>query len=83
MNGLYHPFHLHGYAFNVMGAGIPNNGAGVTVDDIKRMDARGLLPRKMTSPHFKDTVAIPNNGYAIVRFRADNPGEYGRASPLA
>ncbi|XP_011154580.1 laccase isoform X2 [Harpegnathos saltator] len=72
--GLHHPFHLHGYAFNIMGVGVPNNGTGVTVEEIKRMDRRGLLRRRRSSVPFKDTIAVPNRGYAIVRFRADNPG---------
>lgn len=73
---LHHPFHLHGYAFNIMSVGVPNNGTGVTAEEIKEMDRRGLIRRRRTSPPYKDTLAVPNNGYVIVRFRADNPGEY-------
>ncbi|CAL1684661.1 unnamed protein product [Lasius platythorax] len=71
---LHHPFHLHGYAFNIMSAGAPNNGTGTTVEEIKILDKKGLLPRRKFSPPFKDTIAVPNNGYAIIRFRANNPG---------
>ncbi|XP_020298310.1 laccase-4-like isoform X2 [Pseudomyrmex gracilis] len=71
---LYHPFHLHGYAFNIISMGVPNNGTGATVDEIKKMDEEGLLPRRISVPPFKDTISVPSKGYAIVRFRANNPG---------
>ncbi|XP_043640610.1 laccase-21-like isoform X2 [Drosophila teissieri] len=71
-----HPFHLHGTSFYVLGLGRSPD------KQIKRMnlkhalelDKRGLLERQYLKPSLKDTVAVPNNGYAILRFRADNPG---------
>ncbi|XP_032673803.1 laccase-15-like isoform X2 [Odontomachus brunneus] len=72
--GLHHPFHLHGYAFNIMYSDVPNNGTGVTVEEIKEMDRRGLIRRRRPLAPFKDIIAVPNNGYVIVRFRANNPG---------
>ncbi|EFN74336.1 Laccase-4 [Camponotus floridanus] len=71
---LHHPFHLHGYAFNIMSVGVPNNETGTTVEEIKILDKKGLLLRKKFAPPFKDTMPIPNKGYAIIRFRANNPG---------
>ncbi|XP_029171325.1 laccase-1-like [Nylanderia fulva] len=71
---LHHPFHLHGYAFNIMSAGAPNNGTGTTAKEIKILDKKGLLSRRKILPPFKDTIAVPNNGYVIIRFRANNPG---------
>ncbi|KAJ8955266.1 hypothetical protein NQ318_000293 [Aromia moschata] len=38
------------------------------------LDRRGLLHRQFNLPPSKDTIAVPNNGYVIFRFRADNPG---------
>lgn len=38
------------------------------------LDRKGLLHRHFQLPPMKDTVAVPNNGYAVLRFRADNPG---------
>lgn len=32
------------------------------------------IPRGHSPPH-KDTVSVPSKGYAILRFRADNPGK--------
>jgi len=31
--------------------------------------------RRSSLPAHKDTIVVPSNGYAAVRFRADNPGE--------
>lgn len=31
--------------------------------------------RRSSLPARKDTITVPSNGYAAVRFRADNPGE--------
>jgi hypothetical protein len=31
--------------------------------------------RRSTLPALKDTITVPSNGYAAVRFRANNPGE--------
>lgn len=58
-----------------MSVGASNNGTGTTAEEIKILDERGLLPRRKFSPPFKDTIAVPNNGYAIIRFRANNPGK--------
>jgi len=56
--------------------GIPNNGTGINAYEIKNLDKQGSLRRRKFLPPFKDTVAVPSNGYVITRFRADNPGEY-------
>lgn len=73
---LSHPFHLHGYSFNVIGMG---RSPDTTVKKINLkhaldLDRRGLLHREFSLPPFKDTIAVPNNGYVVIRFRADNPG---------
>lgn len=38
------------------------------------MDARGELKRNFDKPVIKDTIGVPLQGYAILRFFADNPG---------
>ncbi|XP_026474637.1 laccase isoform X1 [Ctenocephalides felis] len=73
---LSHPFHLHGYSFNVIGIG---RSPDTTVKKINLkhaldLDRRGLLHRQFNLPPGKDTLAVPNNGYVVLRFRADNPG---------
>jgi iron transport multicopper oxidase len=55
-----HPFHLHGHVFQVLAK-------GTNLEDI---------PTKFSNanPMRRDTVVVPGEGYAIIRFRADNPG---------
>lgn len=38
------------------------------------MDENGLLMRNLDNPVYKDTVTIPDGGYSVVRFHANNPG---------
>lgn len=74
---LSHPFHLHGYAFNVIGIGRSpdTNVKKINLKHALDLDRRGLLHRQYNLPPLKDTIAVPNNGYVVFRFRADNPGE--------
>ncbi|XP_015121329.1 laccase-1 [Diachasma alloeum] len=67
-----HPFHLHGSAFRVIA--MARIGKSVTVDQIKELDAAGRIERRLDSAPLKDTVTVPDGGYTIVRFYADNPG---------
>ncbi|XP_055902686.1 uncharacterized protein LOC129938892 [Eupeodes corollae] len=67
-----HPFHLHGNAFRVIG--LDRVGKNVTIEQIKEMDRLGQLHRNFNRPPVKDTVTVPDGGYTIIRFKADNPG---------
>lgn len=67
-----HPFHLHGNAFRVIG--LDRVGKNVTIETIKEMDKLGQLHRNFDRPPIKDTVTVPDGGYTIIRFKADNPG---------
>lgn len=67
-----HPFHLHGSAFRVVAMARVNK--SVTVNEIKELDAAGLIKRRLKNAPLKDTVTVPDGGYTIVRFYADNPG---------
>ncbi|XP_030376328.1 laccase-2-like [Scaptodrosophila lebanonensis] len=80
---IHHPFHLHGHRFTVHALGQHPQGTPMTVALAQSMAHRGqLLPAAAAAssssckakPPFKDTVSIPSRGYAVVRFRADNPG---------
>ncbi|XP_050514560.1 uncharacterized protein LOC114336593 [Diabrotica virgifera virgifera] len=73
---LSHPFHLHGYAFNVIGIGRSpdQNVKKINLKHALDLDRQGLLHRQFNLPPGKDTIAVPNNGYVVLRFRADNPG---------
>lgn len=74
---LSHPFHLHGTSFHVIGMGRSpdTNVKKINLKHALDLDRRGLLHRQFGSPPLKDTIAVPNNGYVVLRFRADNPGE--------
>lgn len=72
-----HPFHLHGYNFNIIGMGRSpdKNVKKINLKHALDLDRRGLLHRQFNLPPGKDTIAVPNNGYVVFRFRADNPGK--------
>lgn len=45
-----------------------------TVAEVQALDAAGGITRKLRNAAKKDTVSIPDGGYVIIRFTADNPG---------
>lgn len=45
-----------------------------TVAEVKALDAAGGINRKLENAAKKDTVTIPDGGYVVIRFTADNPG---------
>lgn len=67
-----HPFHLHGNAFRVIGMERLNS--SVNLEQIQELDNQGKLKRRLLRAPIKDTVTVPDGGYTIIRFVADNPG---------
>ncbi|XP_076174595.1 uncharacterized protein LOC143150301 [Ptiloglossa arizonensis] len=67
-----HPFHIHGYQFRVVA--MARVGKNVTADVVKKLDKEGLIHRNLDHAPLKDTVTVPDGGYTIVRFHANNPG---------
>lgn len=67
-----HPFHLHGYQFRVIA--MERIGENVTVDKVKALDKKGAIRRNLDHAPLKDTVTVPDGGYTVVRFYANNPG---------
>ncbi|XP_011135308.1 laccase-1 isoform X1 [Harpegnathos saltator] len=67
-----HPFHLHGYLFRVVA--MERVGTNITVAEVKEMERQGLINRKLKRAPLKDTVTVPDGGFTIVRFHANNPG---------
>lgn len=66
-------YHLHGYSFHVIAA--RKFGRGMTVEEIKSLDKRGLLfSRNLDCTPVKDTIVVPKHGAVALRFKADNPG---------
>ncbi|KAF3336337.1 laccase-15-like protein [Carex littledalei] len=57
------PLHLHGHSFYVIGRGFGN--FENTTDP---------LSYNLVDPPFVNTVGVPQNGWATIRFRATNPG---------
>lgn len=59
-----HPIHLHGYNFYVVGSGFGNFNSTTDPKNYNLVDPPEL-----------NTVDVPTNGWAAIRFRADNPGK--------
>ncbi|XP_043254604.1 laccase-3-like [Colletes gigas] len=77
LEGLHHPFHIHGYEFKVFAIGQFADARNISRTDINNIlnEHRQRLQRGVyINPPGKDTVKIPMGGYTIVRFKADNPG---------
>ena len=62
--GESHPIHLHGYDFYIVGAGFGNYNA--------RRDPKHF---NLVDPPKRNTVNVPVNGWAAIRFVTDNPGK--------
>lgn len=67
-----HPFHLHGHAYRVVA--MERLASEISMSTVKEMDEAGLIQRRLKGAPIKDTVTIPDGGYTIIRFVADNPG---------
>ncbi|XP_070200140.1 uncharacterized protein [Littorina saxatilis] len=70
--GAGHPMHLHGYKFHVLA--MEPYGPPYDIEHVEKQDKESPFVRKFFKPPFKDTVIIPNHHYAVLRFKADNPG---------
>uniref|UniRef100_A0A1D1Y305 Laccase n=1 Tax=Anthurium amnicola TaxID=1678845 RepID=A0A1D1Y305_9ARAE len=60
---LSHPMHLHGYSFYRVGVGPGNFNKTKDPENYNLVD-----------PPLMNTFGVPRNGWAAIRFRADNPG---------
>ncbi|XP_020571715.1 laccase-3-like [Phalaenopsis equestris] len=58
-----HPIHLHGYDFYILAEGFGNFNR-----------ATDTAKFNLVNPPLRNTVGVPVNGWAVVRFVADNPG---------
>ncbi|XP_076674760.1 uncharacterized protein LOC143372470 [Andrena cerasifolii] len=77
VQGLNHPFHLHGYEFQVLEIGQHPDGTPLSPADITEIGAahiKRLQQGLYRDAPGKDTVKIPTGGYVIIRFVANNPG---------
>ncbi|XP_011500453.1 PREDICTED: laccase-1-like [Ceratosolen solmsi marchali] len=67
-----HPFHLHGHDFRVVA--MERMARNVSLEAVRTADRQGHIVRKFDRAPIKDTVTVPDGGYTIIRFLADNPG---------
>ncbi|XP_027351306.1 laccase-7-like [Abrus precatorius] len=58
-----HPMHLHGHSFHVLAQGFGD--FNYTSDRAKY---------NLINPQFRNTIGVPAGGWAVIRFRANNPG---------
>ncbi|KAE8689626.1 Laccase-5 [Hibiscus syriacus] len=58
-----HPIHLHGYDFYIIAEGFGNFNP-----------QRDTSKFNLVDPPLRNTVGVPVNGWAVIRFVADNPG---------
>ncbi|XP_059643550.1 laccase-7 [Cornus florida] len=58
-----HPIHLHGFNFHVLAQGFGNYDS---VNDSKKFN--------FVNPQQRNTIAVPVGGWAVIRFKANNPG---------
>lgn len=45
-----------------------------TVEEVEKMNKNGQIKRNLKSAPLKDTVTVPDGGFTVLRFLADNPG---------
>jgi laccase len=62
-NAENHPMHLHGFSFYLVGTGYGN------FDNTTSPDGYNL-----SDPPEVNTIGVPKDGWAAIRFVADNPG---------
>ncbi|XP_070537860.1 uncharacterized protein [Ptychodera flava] len=67
-----HPMHIHGHSFRVVA--MEKLGVSTSLEEVKALDEAGGIYRKLHRAVKKDTVTIPDGGFSIIRFYADNPG---------
>ncbi|XP_078179370.1 putative laccase-9 [Carex rostrata] len=63
LGGENHPMHLHGHSFYVVGKGF-----GIFDKE------KDPLSYNLVDPPYENTIGVPKNGWAAIRFRAANPG---------
>ena len=49
-------------------------GNAVKMEKIKALNEAGNITRNLINPPLKDTISVPDAGFSLIRFVADNPG---------
>ncbi|KAF5092742.1 hypothetical protein D0Z00_004435 [Geotrichum galactomycetum] len=71
VNFLDHPFHMHGHSFSVISK---SKNETFQYSDIEEALRRNENSIDFINAPFVDTVLVPANGHAVIRFTAHNPG---------
>ena len=70
-----HPIHMHGHAYSIVSMDTPDDSTiPTTAEYIQKLDEEGKIERNFDKPPIKDTVVVPDSGYTVLRFIANNPG---------
>lgn len=70
-----HPFHLHGHDFYVLSVYQASRvGAYEQYNPFNAEKEPAGGPMNLANPVIKDTIYIPSQGYAVLRFQANSPG---------
>uniref|UniRef100_H2YGT3 ferroxidase n=1 Tax=Ciona savignyi TaxID=51511 RepID=H2YGT3_CIOSA len=67
-----HPMHLHGHHFAVVA--MNKIKSTLSLDEIQEIYANGSIAYNFENTVMKDSVIVPDGGYVVIRFVADNPG---------
>uniref|UniRef100_A0A1E1WDK1 Plastocyanin-like domain-containing protein n=1 Tax=Pectinophora gossypiella TaxID=13191 RepID=A0A1E1WDK1_PECGO len=69
-------FHIHGYGMQVIATGKNTDDAPLSKVKFQSLDKEGKIIRNLQNPPTKDTITVPNKGYAVVRIRPDHGGSW-------
>lgn len=70
-NFLWHPFHMHGHAFSIIGHSLTEE---FKYENVKEAISNDPSSIDFDNAQFVDTVNVAPGGHAVVRFTANNPG---------
>ncbi|XP_053593021.1 uncharacterized protein LOC103578078 [Microplitis demolitor] len=74
---MIHPFHLHGGHFHVFEIGSLPDQSDLSNEDIDKVMTKHrerLVNKSYDRPSAKDSILVPQGGWVIFRFHANNPG---------
>ena len=46
----------------------------ISKDEVKKLNEEGKIKKNLINPPQKDTIPVPDAGFVVLRFKADNPG---------
>lgn len=64
---------MHGGQFHVVAQNVIDG--DISKQIVRELNEQNGISKNLGGP-LKDTVSVPSSGYAVIRFVADNPGEF-------